>query len=90
MGACRRTQVVGQAYRAGNTGAKTDAVVRTRHIVVHRLGNADNLHTFLMEPYTVTQGIIASNGDQVVDPQKFQVADHFSREIVFFLVVCIP
>ena len=54
------SQIVGHVTRARNAGAKSDAVVKTRHVVVHRFRDSDDLESFVVKPHSVAQSVVSS------------------------------
>ena len=66
-------QAVGHLDGAGDAGAEADAVIGAGHIIVHRLGDGDDFEAFLVQAHAIAQGIIAADGDQVIDAQEIQV-----------------
>ena len=68
-----RPQIVGQFDRACDASAEADAVVRARYVVVHRLGNRENLDPFLVQSLSIAQRIVTPDRNQVVDVQKLEI-----------------
>ena len=87
MGTCAGAQAVGHGNSAGHAGAEADTVVGAGNVIVHRLRNGDDLHAFLIEPHTVAQRVVSSDGDEVIDAQPVQILEHFRGQVVFFGVV---
>ena len=67
---------------ARDAGTETDAVVRARNVVVHRLRNRDDLHAFLEQPHRVAERVVAADRDEVLDAEPFQVLQHLRGKIV--------
>ena len=80
-------QAVGHLDGAGDAGAEADAVIGARHIVVHGLGDCDDLDALAVQPHAVAQGVVAADGDQVIDAQPVQVLQDFGRQIVDVLFI---
>ena len=53
MGTGRSPQCICHVDGPGYTGAETDAVISTWHIIVHCFGNGNNFESLLVQPYTV-------------------------------------
>ncbi len=83
-------QAVGQLDGAGDAGAEADAVIGAGHIVIHRLGDGDDLDALLVQAHAVAQRIIAADGDQVIDAQEIQVLEHLGGQIVVVFVDSCP
>src|SRR5712691_8734044 len=75
-------QTVGELNGAGDAGAESDAVVRSRHVIVHGLRDADDLEAFLIEPHGVAQRVVPADGNQVFDAEPSEILEHFGSEIV--------
>jgi hypothetical protein len=54
---------MGQAYGTSNAGRKANAVVRSRNIVVHSLGDGDNFNSQPMKMDSIAESIITANGN---------------------------
>ena len=76
------TQVVGELNGAGNTGGKTNTVVGAWHVVIHGLGDGNDLHAFLIQPYGIAQCIITTDGDQVIDTQPVEVFEQLGGQVI--------
>ena len=63
-------------------GREADAVLRLANVVVHRLGDGDDLDPRVGEDLRVREGVVAADRDQGVDPQPFEVLEHDGREVV--------
>src|SRR5208283_1094068 len=87
VGAGAGTQAVGHGNGASDAGAEADAVVGTGNIIVHGLGNGDDLHAFLIKANAVAQRVIAANRDQVVDSQPIEILQNLWSQIVLLGVV---
>ena len=72
---------------AGDAGTEADAIIGSGNVVVHRLGNRNHLHAFLVEPHAVAQRVIATDGDQEIDAEPCQGGQHLRRQIVALLAV---
>src|SRR5712692_1270724 len=75
-------QAVGELNGAGDAGAEADAVVRSRHVIVHGLRDADDLEAFLIEPHGVAQRVVTADGNQVFDAEPSEILEHFGSEVV--------
>jgi len=73
---------VRQLDRARDAGAEPDAVVRSRHVVVHRLGDGHDLYALTMEAAGIAERVIATDRDQVVYAQEFQVPQYGRGDVV--------
>ena len=82
-------QVVRHANRPGDACAETDTVISSRDIVIHGLGNADNLYAFLIEPYSIAERVVTPYGDQVVYSQKIQVFQHRRCKVIDIIIIFI-
>ena len=60
-------------HGAGDGGGEADAVLGIPHVVVHRLGDGDDLHALAVELGGVAQGVVAADGDQVIEPEGLDV-----------------
>jgi len=78
----RGAQIVGELNGAGDAGAETDTVIGAGDVVVHGLGDGDDFETFLVQPHAVAEGVIAADGNHVVDAEPFEIFQHFRSEIV--------
>ena len=70
MGASYRAQAVRQFNRTRDTGAEPNAVIGAGHIVIHRFGNGNDLHPFLIHADAITERIIPTNRDKIIKPRK--------------------
>ena len=82
MGTSGSTQTVGELNGSRDASAEADAVIGTRDVVVHGFGNADNLEAFLIKTHGVTEGVIATDGDEVFDAQPVEIFQNFGREVL--------
>ena len=85
----RGAQAVGHLDGARDAGAEADAVVGAGHVVVHRLGNGDDLDAFLVQAHAVAERVVAADRDEVVDAQPFEVLQHLRRQVVALGVVLV-
>jgi hypothetical protein len=63
------------AFGAGDGGGEADAVFGVLHVVIHRLGDGDDLDAFLVEACGVAEGVVAADGDNVVGAEGFEVLE---------------
>ncbi len=75
-------QAVGHLDGAGDARAEADAVIGARDIVVHRLGDGDDLDAFLIEADAVAKCVVAADRDEVFDAKPLEILDDFRREVV--------
>ena len=66
---------------AGDGRGEADAVLGGPHVVVHRLGNADDLHAAATELGGRLEGAVAADGDERVDLQPLEVLEHLVGEV---------
>ena len=85
----RRPQRVRQLDGARHARPEADAVVRAGHVVVHRLGNGNDLDPFLVEPVAVAERIVPADRNQVVQPQEFDVLEDVWRDVVDVIGVAV-
>ena len=78
---------MGELDGARNAGAESNAVVGAVDVVVHGLRNGDDVHTLVVQPFPVTEGVVASNRDQHVDPDVLEILEHILGDVVDLLVV---
>ena len=67
--------------RARDGGRKADAVLGIAHVVVHRFRNGDDLETLGVQARGVAQRIVAADGDQVIEAQRFHVLQHAAGHV---------
>jgi hypothetical protein len=84
-----RSQRMGQADGARETGAESYAIVRAGNVVVHGLGDADDLDALGVKMNGVAERVVAADGDKAVDAQKFNVLQNFFGEVVDFVFIFI-
>jgi len=89
MGTGRGPQGVGQADRPGDAGAEPKAVVGAGDIVVHGLGDGDDLDALLVKGDGVAQRVIAPYGDEIIDPQAFDILQDLLGEVVGLVLVLV-
>ena len=75
VGADGGALAVDGAFGAGDGGGKADAVLSVADIVVHRLGDGDDLDAFLVEAGGVGEGIVAADSDNVVHAEPGEVGE---------------
>src|SRR5579864_2471768 len=66
-----------------NRRRKTDAVFGVANIVVHSLWNREHLHALAIQFRSVTESIVTTDGDQVLETQRLNVLQHGRRHIVY-------
>jgi hypothetical protein len=82
VGADGGALAVDGAFGAGDGGGETDAVLGVADIVVHGLGDGDDLDAFLVEAGGVGEGIVATDGDDVVGAEFGEVGQNRLRDVV--------
>src|SRR5581483_4350438 len=75
-------KIVGHLDGSRDAGAEADTVVGSRDVVVHGLRNGDDFHAFLVQAHGVAQGVVAADGDEVLDAEVFQIFEHFGSQII--------
>ena len=80
-------QLVDEFHTARDGGGKADAVISAEDVVVHRLGNGDDVHAFAMQPLGIAQRVVAADRHQRPDAQFIQHLQHVRREIEWAVVV---
>src|ERR1700693_4288575 len=68
----RGAESVGHLNGARDAGAKADAVVGARDVVVHGLGNSNDANAFLVQTDSVTEGVVTADGNHVFDAEPGQ------------------
>jgi len=66
-------QSMSQADRSGHTGRIANAVISSRDIIIHRFGNSQDFHSELMEVNRITQGVVATDWNQIFNTQIIQI-----------------
>jgi hypothetical protein len=64
-------------------------IIRAGNIVIHRFRDGDDLESFLVEPDAVTEGIVAADRDESIDPKKIKVLEDFRGQVVALILVLI-
>src|SRR5438876_1706704 len=77
-------QAVDHLNGAGDAGAEANAIVRARDVVVHGLGNADDLEALFVETNAVAEGIVTTDGNESVDSEPGEILEDFRSQVVFF------
>ena len=77
-----RPQAVRHLDGPGNAGAETNTVICSRDIIVHCLGNADDLDPLFVKMDCIAERVITANRDHIVDPEPFQVLDHLRGQVI--------
>ncbi len=85
----RSAQAVRHLDRPRHAGRESDAVVGPRDVVVHRLGDRDDLEALFVQPHAVAQRVVATDRDQVVDAQEVQIGEHLGSQVVDLLGVAV-
>ena len=67
---------VDRLHRAGDGGREADAIVGAMNIIVHRLGDRDDIPAKARQMRGKTQGAVAAESDQRVDLQCIQHIEH--------------
>src|SRR5439155_10978249 len=75
-------QAVDHLNGAGDAGAEADAIVRARDVIVHGLGNADDLEALFVETNAVAEGIVAADGNESVDAEPGEILEDFRSEVI--------
>src|SRR2546426_4043566 len=83
VGAGGGAKAVDHLDGAGDAGAEADAVVGAGDVVVHGLGNADDLEAFFVKADAIAQRVVTADGDESVDAEPGEVLEDFRGEIVF-------
>ena len=83
----RGAEAIRQFNRATDTGAKADAIISARDVIVHRLGYCDDLDAFLVQAGGKRKRVVAADRNQIFNTQPLQVLDNFGSEIVLLLIV---
>ena len=73
---------MGQLDDPGDTGAETYAIVGSRDVIVHRLGDADYLDSLLVQTLAVAEGVISADGNQMVDAQELEIPQDVGGGVV--------
>src|SRR5690242_2516022 len=79
-------KAIDELQSARDTSAESNAIVRAGHIVVHGLGDGDDLEAFFMQADAIAEGVIAADGNESVDAEPGEILENFGREIVFLQV----
>jgi choline kinase len=58
------------------------AVFGVAHVVVHRFGNGDNFYALLIQMRGVTKGVVAADGDQIIQFQLLDILEHLWGHVV--------
>src|SRR6185436_9316921 len=66
---------------AGDRGREADAVLGVVNVVVHRLGDGNNLDAELVELGGVAERVVTTDGNEVLDAQRRKVRQHLLGEI---------
>jgi hypothetical protein len=66
---------------ASHRRGEADAVVGAVHVVIHGLRDANHWHTFLVQPDSITQRVIAADRQQDINTQLLDDAQHMRRAI---------
>ncbi len=82
MGSSRSAEAVNHLDGAGDAGAEADAVVGARDVIVHGLGNADNLEALFVQTNAVAEGIVAADGNESVNPEPGEILEDFRSEVI--------
>lgn len=90
MRTCRRPETVRHLQDSGDTGAESDAVVRARDIVVHRLRDGYDLEPFIVKPHRIAECVIPAYRDEVVDAEEGEVAEDLGSQIIDFIPILVP
>ena len=53
-------------HGAGDGGGEADAVFGVPHVIVHRLGDGDDVEALAVEFGGIAERVVAANGDQVI------------------------
>src|SRR6266478_5913221 len=75
-------EAIGQVDGAGDAGAEADAVIGAGNVVVHRLGNPDDFDAFLKQADGVAEGVVAADGNEVIDAEPSKVLEDIGSEVV--------
>ena len=86
MRASRGAEAVNKLQSARDAGTEADAVVRAGDVVVHGLGNGDDLETFFVKADAVAKRVITANGDERVNAEPCQIFEDFGGEVIFLEV----
>ncbi len=70
-----------ELHAACHGRAEADAVVRAVDVIIHRLGDGDDGEAFAMQAFAKAERIVTADGDQAIDAQEFQVAQHMWGEV---------
>jgi len=84
VGAGGGAQAVDHLDGARDARAEADTVVGAGDVIVHGLGNANDLEAFLVEANAVAEGVVAADGDKRVDAEPGEILEDFGSEVVLF------
>ena len=86
VGADGRALAVDGVLCPRDGGREADAVLRTLHVVVHRLGHGDDVHAGIVQRAAVAQGVVAADGDEVIQAHGLDVLHHQRSEVIAVLI----
>ena len=78
---------MGHADGPGHAGREPDAVIGAGDVVVHGLGDGHDVHPLLIEADRIAEGIVAADGDQIVDAQPLEVLQDLRRDVIGLHIV---
>ena len=89
VGTGRGAQLIGHGDRPGDAGAEPDAVLGAGHVVVHRLGDGDDLEALLEKADPIAQRVVAADRNQGVDAEEIEIRQHLLGQIIGLVGVAI-
>ena len=79
--------MMGQFDGSRHARAEPNAVIRTGNVIVHGLGDRDDLDSLFVQSVSVTQRVVAADGNEIVDAQEVEVLQNERRDVVGFIHV---
>ena len=76
VGAGARAELMHEVHGPRDRRREPDAVVGAVDVVVHRLGDRDDRHAFVVQPQRERQRVVAADRDQRADPQSLDHPQH--------------
>jgi len=73
--------------RSRYAGAEADAVIGAIDIVVHRLWNRDDVHSFIVQSLAVAECVVPSDWNEDIDPDLLEIPENVFRDVVDGLLI---
>src|SRR5262249_26173957 len=87
MRTCGGAKLMKKIDAASHCRREADAIVGAVDVIIHSLRNSNDRETFLVQPLSVAQSVVSTNGNQGINLEILQVLQYVRREVFRLFVV---